>query len=451
MLGETVSNTAINDGNTPTVEQLPEALPIPAVVVQTTYTKLDAIPTLKVLVKRGAYVTPTIFSVTSMLELVQDDMFIQRVNANLVDLYLFKVAHYTTLIDSITKQIRREEADVYSMSYDRHPEDHFPMLKSNKLLRNKLIRFVSKASGLSAELASVASATINTRNRLIRAITDSDHGVVSLLGSTRDGVRSMLLEQIFLLSRTSRIFTHTFNNIILTGASGVGKTKLAQVTAYVLQQLGVLLTDTVLLGSPCNLVSKYVGDSAIKAQGVMHSGLEGVIFIDEAYQLTTVDGSGRHNTHGQEALTEVVNFLDKFIGMSVVIAAGYERPMITNFLGANEGIARRFPFQYKLADYCPGDLFNIFMSHMRTLSPGFDLTPEARVYVFTLLTRLHKFNVFPRQCGDMLNLASLFTRALFLLEHTRESGDADPGAAFHKAVDEYLGCQNASMAMLDSV
>ena len=36
---------------------------------------------------------------------------------------------------------------------------------------------------------------------------------------------------------------------------------------------------------------------------------------------------GRTIDHGYEAITELVNFLDKHMGLSIVIAAGYEKDM----------------------------------------------------------------------------------------------------------------------------
>jgi hypothetical protein len=49
------------------------------------------------------------------------------------------------------------------------------------------------------------------------------------------------------------------------------------------------------------------------------------------------------NDFGKESITEIVNFLDKNIGLICVIAAGYEHETYGCFMGANEGMPRRFP------------------------------------------------------------------------------------------------------------
>jgi len=219
-------------------------------------------------------------------------------------------------------------------------------------------------------------AIINTRNCLIQAVTNPDNGIVSILGDEREEARSVMCQQIFILSRNSSLFMDTFMNLLLTGGSGTGKTKLANVVGYVFQKLGVLLTDNVLVLSPASLVSMWVGSTAGRTMGVLMKGLEGVVFIDEAYQIAR---AGKQS-HGDEALGEIVNFLDKYIGLSVVIVAGYKDEMMKNFLGANEGLARRFPLRLDLSNYTPADLFNIFWKTVHANLPAVELDTPLKRY-----------------------------------------------------------------------
>jgi len=110
--------------------------------------------------------------------------------------------------------------------------------------------------------------------------------------------------------------------------------------------------------------------------GVLMKGLEGVVFIDEAYQIAR---AGKQS-HGDEALGEIVNFLDKYIGLSVVIVAGYKDEMMKNFLGANEGLARRFPLRLDLSNYTPADLFNIFWKTVHANLPAVELDTPLKRY-----------------------------------------------------------------------
>jgi hypothetical protein len=188
-----------------------------------------------------------------------------------------------------------------------------------------------------------------------------------LLDSIADLVQAFVRQP--LVSRSA------FLNFILMGNPGVGKTRLAGALAAVLGKLGLLVYDQLVECGRSDFVAEYEGQTAVKARNFLMGGLEKVIFLDEAYSLTTWESKGsaaerRLSAYSGEATTEIVAFLSQRAGSTAFIAAGYEKEMIQDFIPANPGIARRFTYRVWLADYKPEELVNIYLTALaRALSP----------------------------------------------------------------------------------
>jgi hypothetical protein len=147
-------------------------------------------------------------------------------------------------------------------------------------------------------------------------------------------------------------------------------------------------------------------------------GLEGILFVDEAYQIMPChDGKIEQGakSFGPEAITEIVNFLDKFIGLSIMIVAGYKREMDGCFFAANEGLQRRFPIRMSLPPYTIDDLLNIFINAV-TERLNENIFPEDTAkYIYTVMLQLNEKDdtVFRNQAGDIMNLVSMFLNAYY--------------------------------------
>lgn len=79
----------------------------------------------------------------------------------------------------------------------------------------------------------------------------------------------------------------------------------------------------------------------------------GVIFIDEAYQLTSGNSYG-----GGAVLDYLLPEVENLTGKIVFVLAGYNKQM-ESFFSHNPGLPSRFPFEIKFADYTDEELLQI--------------------------------------------------------------------------------------------
>ncbi len=244
-----------------------------------------------------------------------------------------------------------------------------------------------------------------TKKNLLEAIFDSNRGLGSLVG--RNKIKDKIVSQLYAFSQNWKVFSGNFCNYALMGKSGVGKTRLGQVISFVFSKSGVLATDNIYIVSRADLVGQYIGQTAPRTRSLLLSSLEGCIFIDEAYQL-----SGCSKDFGHEAITEIVNFTDKYVGMSIVIVAGYHDKMKKDFFPSNEGLERRFPHQLILGDYTTTELTDILITF---LSKSINIPELTRNILFTMIVKINKEipAAFDKQAGDMLNLGGVILVSIY--------------------------------------
>lgn len=138
----------------------------------------------------------------------------------------------------------------------------------------------------------------------------------------------------------------------------VGKTTVARIYARFLHSVGVLNSDNVKETSGAKLASfggkKKVKKIIKKLVGTTGSPSSGVLFIDEAYQLTAPHSS----TEGRQALDIILTEMENKIGQLVVVFVGYNKEM-ESFYEHNPGLASRIPYSMQFADFEDAELWNI--------------------------------------------------------------------------------------------
>ncbi|RSM63261.1 ATPase [Amycolatopsis sp. WAC 01376] len=162
------------------------------------------------------------------------------------------------------------------------------------------------------------------------------------------------------------------HHLIFAGAPGTGKTTVARIYGKLLKALGVLPVGQFREVSRRDLVGQYIGHTAEKTATVFEEAKGGVLFIDEAYTLTRLAGSG--GDFGQEAIDTLVPLMEEHRDEVAVIVAGYTDEMV-DFLAANPGLASRFGKTIEFKNYSPAELLAIFG---RMASAGdYELDPDA--------------------------------------------------------------------------
>lgn len=149
---------------------------------------------------------------------------------------------------------------------------------------------------------------------------------------------------------------HAYYHAVFKGNPGCAKTTCARLYAKALAREGIVKKDTFAEFTRVDLIASYQGQTAMKVKSKLNEYAGGVIFIDEAYSLCD-DSPGSNNNYGEEAINEIVLFLENH-PETVVIFAGYSDKM-EEFLALNPGLRSRIPYQVAFKDYSVEELIGI--------------------------------------------------------------------------------------------
>lgn len=164
-----------------------------------------------------------------------------------------------------------------------------------------------------------------------------------------------------------------FNNMVLLGPPGVGKTSLLRAFGTLCEAGGVTRCAKVTFAFRNNMVGQYLGSSAVMTTELVEGALGGLLVIDEVYAL----GSTEHrDSFAKEAIDTLTFLMDKYRDDLIVAVAGYPEDVRCCFLQQNIGLERRFTHWMTLDPYTPEQLAEIFARHCATR--GWQLPPEAR-------------------------------------------------------------------------
>ncbi len=180
-----------------------------------------------------------------------------------------------------------------------------------------------------------------------------------------------------------RFYLHT----VFIGNPGTGKTTVARILAKIYKALGVLERGHTVETDRQGLVAGFVGQTATKTAERVEESLGGVLFIDEAYALTS-NGRGQQADFGDEAIQTLLKRMEDHRGEFFVFVAGYPENM-DNFLKANPGLASRFDKMLRFEDYNPEELLEIALYMFR--QEEYRVAEDAREHLGRYLTFLYQF------------------------------------------------------------
>lgn len=167
-------------------------------------------------------------------------------------------------------------------------------------------------------------------------------------------------------------------NTVIYGPPGCGKTTLAYFLAQLYLKFDMLKNGKVIVGDRSNMIGEFVGETAIKTKKRLNEALGGVLFIDEAYQLGHA-ADGNRCPFAYECINTINQFITEHQGQIVIILAGYKQDIKANFFSQNDGLERRFPWEYTLEPATSKELYAIFVQQAKkngySIKSGL-LTPE---------------------------------------------------------------------------
>ncbi len=146
-------------------------------------------------------------------------------------------------------------------------------------------------------------------------------------------------------------------HLVFVGNPGTGKTTVARLLARFYKVLKVVSKGHLVETDRSGLVAGYVGQTAPKVNKVCDEARGGILFIDEAYALTT----DSQQDFGAEAVATLLKRMEDDRDDLIVIVAGYPGPM-GKFLESNPGLRSRFPKTIDFPDYTDDELCSIFES-----------------------------------------------------------------------------------------
>lgn len=159
----------------------------------------------------------------------------------------------------------------------------------------------------------------------------------------------------------------TTNHMVFLGNPGTGKTTVARILSKIYKGLGILSKGHLVEVDRSGLVAGYMGQTAEKVMEVVEEAKGGILFIDEAYALSSNKQDG---DFGQEAIDILNKAMEDYRDDLIVIAAGYHDEM-QDFLDANPGLRSRFNRTIRFPDYTAEELVVIMTNRATKLDYHF--------------------------------------------------------------------------------
>jgi Cdc6-like AAA superfamily ATPase len=145
---------------------------------------------------------------------------------------------------------------------------------------------------------------------------------------------------------------------VFVGNPGTGKTTIARLYGQFISSLGIVPAERFVEVTGVLLANRGMSEyeSTIERLKDDDSEPAGVVFVDEAYQLTS-NGSS-------QVLEHILGEVERLQGNVAFVFAGYGKQM-ESFLGSKPGLRSRIPFLIKFDDYKDVELHQILLQQLK--------------------------------------------------------------------------------------
>jgi len=308
--------------------------------------------------------------------------------------------------DAINKYCKAAEYLLTALKYEKNPV-------TLKTIREKCAEYTSRAEALKEGMAGGKGGKAQggggggggggkeeeeesedeevaplTEEQLAKAEAEMEAELAKLVGmdSVKVNMRK-LCKQLSLDIKRRQEGHNTLDSIrhmMFTGNPGVGKTTVSRLVAKLYHQLGVSSKDTVVEVQKGDLVAGYVNQTAMKTSKKIREARGGILFVDEAYQLTQALQRGQSDFSG-EAIDEMMKVMnDSGRKATTFVFAGYKKEM-DEFVQYNAGLESRIKYRFHFDDYTVPELVQIMSKRMDR--SGYKMTPEASRDLVTIIDK----------------------------------------------------------------
>jgi len=177
----------------------------------------------------------------------------------------------------------------------------------------------------------------------------------NLIGLSK--LKNQLLEQLlyFVQKNNDNIMLHT----VIEGPPGTGKTTVANLMSEIYSGIGILKKKKCNVIKREDLIGQFLGETTIKTMETLEYCKNGVMLIDEAYSLGSVDN---RDSYAKEAIDCINQYLTENADKLICIIAGYKEELNECFFSQNKGLRRRFPWTFTIESFTKEELAQIFVN-----------------------------------------------------------------------------------------
>ena len=210
-----------------------------------------------------------------------------------------------------------------------------------------------------------------------------------------------------------------YKHTVIYGPPGTGKTKVAKILGIMYSKLGILDKNVFKKVTRKDLISGYLGQTAIKTSNVINECLGGVLFIDEAYSLAD-QNKGSNDSYSKECIDTLCESLSDNKDNLMVIVAGYKKELDETFFSVNRGMDSRFIWRFTIEPYDYNELNNIFLSLLAEEDWQWSNNVSDKQYLLSWFNEKHdSFTYFGRDMESLLTHVKIaYARRIYGKEDT---------------------------------